>query len=399
MSTVRSEEEIVMRSKSILWIFLASLLIASLACSTPFGGDDTDVETEPDTGQVEATEVPPPVATEVPEFEEAPIDALQLWDSRDITSYKGEFIISFDGFTAGEATQGSLNMLMEMTTDPMAQHFILSLEGLDLGEEVEGFDLTDMEFYMVEDTMYANMGMGLGWLKFPGMTVDDFQDSVLLPEEFIDLPPTANRKLLPETVNGVRCWHYVIDDPSIFDETAQFETFEADAWVAVDGGYLVKLEMSATGTFSAEFNEGISLEEGSMDIVFNLLSINEPFTIELPEEALAAEDFGFGTDLLGDQEWTREDVPLPADAQIDLVMDGTVFFFTDLTVQETADFMTEQLSANGWTPVGEPFSSPDSFIGDFSKEAETLTLMINPNTEGELQTSGYLHSMLCPYGA
>jgi hypothetical protein len=59
-------------------------------------------------------------------------------------------------------------------------------------------------------------------------------------------------------------------------------------------------------------------------------------------------------------------------------------------VQETADFMTEQLSANGWTPVGEPFSSPDSFIGDFSKEAETLNLMINPNTEGELQTSGYL---------
>ena len=127
-----------------------------------------------------------------------------------------------------------------------------------------------------------------------------------------------------------------------------------------------------------------------MDIVFNLLSINEPFTIELPEEALAAEDFGFGDDLLGDQEWTREDVPLPADAQIDLVMDGTVFFYTDLTVQETADYMTVQLGANGWSPVGEPFSSPDSFIGDFAKEDETLTLMINPNTDGDLQTSGYL---------
>jgi hypothetical protein len=379
-----------MRRNSILWLFFASLLIAALACSTPFGGDDAVVDTEPDTGVVESTEVPKPVATEAAEFEEAPLDALQLWDSSEITSYKGEFIISFDGFTAGESTTGSMNMMMEVTTDPMAQHFILSMEGLDLGEEVEGFELTDMEFYMVENTMYANMGMGLGWLKFPGMTVDDFQDSVLLPEEFIDLPPTAKRKLLPETVNGVSSWHYVIDDPSAFDETAQFETFEADAWVAVDGGYLVKLELSATGTFSDQFNEGISLEEGSMDIVFNLLSINEAFTIELPEEALAAEDLGFGDDLLGDQEWTREDVPLPADAQIDLVMDGTVFFYTDLTIQETADYMSEQLGANGWSPVGEPFSSPDSFIGDFAKEDETLTLMINPNTDGDLQTSGYL---------
>jgi hypothetical protein len=305
-----------MRRNSILWLFFASLLIAALACSTPFGGDDAVVDTEPDTGVVESTEVPKPVATEAAEFEEAPLDALQLWDSSEITSYKGEFIISFDGFTAGESTTGSMNMMMEVTTDPMAQHFILSMEGLDLGEEVEGFELTDMEFY------------------------DDFQDSVLLPEEFIDLPPTAKRKLLPETVNGVSSWHYVIDDPSAFDETAQFETFEADAWVAVDGGYLVKLELSATGTFSDQFNEGISLEEGSMDIVFNLLSINEAFTIELPEEALAAEDLGFGDDLLGDQEWTREDVPLPADAQIDLVMDGTVFFYTDLTIQETADYMS-----------------------------------------------------------
>lgn len=378
-----------MRRKSMIWLFFVSLLIAALACSTPFGGDDADVDTGPDTSVPDPTEVPQAEPTDAPEFEEAAIDTLQLWDSSDITSYKGEFVITFDGFTAGEPTQGSMNMLMEVTTDPMAQHFVLSMEGFDLGEEVEGFELTDMEFYMVEETMYANMGMGLGWLKFPGMSVDDFQDSVLLPEEFIDLPPTANRKLLPETVNGVSCWHYVIDDPSMFDETAQFETFEADAWVAVDGGYLVKLELSATGTFTDEFNEGISLEEGSMTIVFNLLSINENFTIELPEEALAAEDFGFG-DLLGDQEWTREDVPLPADAQIDLVMDGTVFFYTNLTIQETADYMTEQLEANGWAPTGEPFSSPDSFIGDFSKEDETLTLMINPNVDGDLQTSGYL---------
>jgi hypothetical protein len=379
-----------MKRKSIYWLFIASLLIAVLACSPFSGGDDADVDTEPDTAEGGDTPVPQPEGDEESEFELAPIDALNLWDSADISSYRGEFIITFDGFTAGEQTQGSMSMLMEMTTVPLAQHFTLRMEGLDLGDDLEGLELTDLEFYMVENTMYASMGMGLGWIKIPGMTVEDFQDSVILPEEFVDLPPTANRKLLPEKVNGVSCWHYVIDDPSFFDEATEFDTFEADAWVAVDGGYLVKLDMTTTGTFADEFGEGISLDEGTMSIVFNLLSINEGFTIELPEEALAAGDFGLGDDFLGDQEWTREDVPMPEDAEIDLVLDGSVFFYTNLTVVETSDFMTEQLEANGWVQAGEAFSTEDSFIGDFTKETETLTLMINPDVDGEWLTSVYL---------
>jgi hypothetical protein len=379
-----------MRRKSFIWLFIASLVIAALACASPLGGDDSDDNTQSDTVEVVATKVPQAQATDEPAFELAPIDSLQLWNSEDISSYRGEFVISFDGLTAGEPMQGSMEMLMEMTTNPPAQHFTLSLEGLDLGEELEGLALTDMEFYMVEDTMYANMGMGLGWLKFPGTTVEDFQDTVILPEEFIDLPPTANRKLLPEKVNGVSCWHYVIDDPSMFDETAEFDSFEADAWVAVDGGYLVKMELSATGSFSDDFNEGISLEEGSMHIVFDLLAINEDFTIELPDEALAAEDFGLGGDFLGDQEWTREDVPLPEDASVDMVLDGTLFFFTNLTVEETADYMNEQLGANGWIPSGDAFSTADSFFGDFTKGDETLTLMINPDEGSDWLTSVYV---------
>ncbi len=81
---------------------------------------------------------------------------------------------------------------------------------------------------------------------------------------------------------------------------------------------------------------------------------------------------------------------MPEDAEIDLVLDGSVFFFTNLTVVETADFMTEQLEAYGWTQAGEAFSSEDSFIGDFSEAAETLTVMINPNVDGEWLTSVYL---------
>lgn len=379
-----------MRRKYYYWLFIASLLLAVLGCSSFSGGDDADVGSEPDTAEVEDAPIPQPIATEEPEFELAPIDTLNLWDSADISSYRGEFIITFDGLSAGEPMQGSMNMLWEMTTVPLAQHFTLSMEGLDLGDDLEGLELTDLEFYMVENTMYANMGMGLGWIKFPGLTVEDFQESIILPEEFVDLPPNANRKLLPAMVNGVSSWHYVIDDPSFFEDATRFDTFEADAWVAVDGGYLVKLDMTTTGTFTDEFNEGISMEEGTMSIVFNLLSINEDFTIELPEEALAADDFGLGGDFLGNQEWTREDVPLPEDAEIDLVMDGTVFFYTNLTVKETADFMTEQLDANGWAQAGEAFSSEDSFIGDFTKDTETLTLMINPNVDGEWLTSVFL---------
>lgn len=379
-----------MQRKHFIWLFMASLLITSLACAF-LGGDETEVATEAPPVEVKPTDVPLPEPTEEPELEESTIDTLQLWNSSDISSFRGEFTISFQGTTAGEPTQGSMSMFMETTSEPLAQHFTLSMQGLDLGEELEGLELTDMEFYMVDNTMYANMGMGMGWLKFPGMSIGDIEDMVIMPDDFVDMPPSANRKLLPETVNGVSCWHFVLDDPSLLGEATDFDTFMADAWIAVEGGYLVKMEVEATGDFTDDFGETISLEEGSMNIVFDLLSVNEDFTIVVPDEALAAEDFGLGTGSFGEQEWTREDVPLTADASVDLVMEGTVFFYTDLSVEEAANYMTGQLVANGWIEGSNTYVSEDSYFGDFSKDDETLTLMLNPNTDGtSYLTSGYL---------
>ena len=63
-----------MRRKYYFWLFIASLLIAVLACSPFSGGDDADVDTEPDSAELGDTPIPQPLESEESEFEVAPID-------------------------------------------------------------------------------------------------------------------------------------------------------------------------------------------------------------------------------------------------------------------------------------------------------------------------------------
>ena len=112
--------------------------------------------------------------------------------------------------------------------------------------------------------------------------------------------------------------------------------------------------------------------------IFNMRDVNEDFTIELPEEAASATDFGFDDSMSGGGEWTREDAPLPPDAEVDFAMEGMVSAYTNFAFTDAKDFMITQLEANGWVIQGEPWESEDSFWGDFEKEGETLSLMIDP---------------------
>jgi hypothetical protein len=116
-------------------------------------------------------------------------------------------------------------------------------------------------------------------------------------------------------------------------------------------------------------------------MILNMVDINADFTIELPEEAANASDFSLpGT--FGDEEWTREDVPLPEDVELDFAMEGMAQAYSAFALEDVVDFMTSQLESNGWVLDEEPFTTEDSYYGYFSKGDESLTLMIDFEEEG-----------------
>jgi hypothetical protein len=366
-----------MKRNFFLLVALCSLVLSSLACSSLFGGGDEE-EPSPVPSPAQATEVviQQPTATATPEFEEGSIDLDSIWNTMDINSYRGGFTMTFDGTSAGEAVNGSVSMTIEYTSEPPAQHMTISLQGYDISPELTGFD--SIEFYVMEDMSYMYMGEEMGWLAFPYEATESISDEFMSYQNFVDLPEKAKRKLLPENVNGVNAWHYVIDKEDLEEEIGTYDEMSADAWIAVDGGYLVKMDVTMSGSFASEDFGFQPMDEGTINIIFNMNDVNGNFTIELPPEALEVESFDLDGDLLGGGEWTREDVPLPDDAEIDFAAEGMVSLYTNLSYDEALEFMLTQLEANGWALKEEPWETEDSYFGDFLNEDETLTLMIDP---------------------
>jgi len=366
-----------MKRNTILLVVIFSLILSSFACSL-FGDKDEgngDTVTAP-TAQADSDQPDP----DAPEFEEATIDKDSIWNTLNIKSYRGNFTMTFDGTSDGEQTNGSMTMEIEFTSEPPAQHMSMTIDGYDLEPEMEGF--SEIEFYIIGDTGYMNLGMEDGWISFPNDPTDSVSDEFISYQDFVDLPDKAKRKLLPENVNGVMSWHYVIDEDDLEEGFSRYDEMDADLWIAVDGGYMVKMELTTTGTFIPdELGEQI-IDEGIMTVVFNMRDVNKNFTIELPEEAASATDFGFDEDMFGGGEWTREDAPLPVDAEIDFAMEGMVSATTNLAFADALEFMLTQLEANGWAIEGEPWESEASYMGDFVKEGETLNLMVNPASDG-----------------
>jgi hypothetical protein len=362
-------------------LVIMCLVCSSLACSLLNLGKDGEEGSPPPTEAISSEQEP------TAEFETAPLDEITAFDTSRIKSYRGEITMSFDGVSNGETVKGSVFMTIEMTSEPKASHFIMKMEGDSLGgEEI----IPEMEFYIVADKMYTKWGAEGSWMVLPAESEASIDDTFFSFQDISELPPNAQRKLLPESVNGVMCWHYVFDETDFPPEVIEFDRMNANLWISVDDGYMVKMDMTASGTFNQTEGEFQSMDEGTIHIVFDMKDVNQNFTIELPPEAASAEEFDLGGDLLGDMTWKRADVPLPEDAEIAYSYEQMVTAYTLLSVAEARDFMLTQLEGNGWTFNTVIYEEDDSYMADFTKGDETLTLMIDIAEDDGQKTSIFI---------
>lgn len=358
-------------------LMVFSLVCSSMACSILNRDKDTGAPPE---DQPEATIS----GAQDSEFEVAPLGDPKAFDASKFKSYRGEMTMTFDGTVDQQPVRGTISMTVMATSDPVASHLVMNVEG-NLPDMDE--DFSKFEVYIIEDKMYINLGGEDGWMVLPADPEDLSNDMFFSYQDITDLPPTAKRKLLPETVNGIRCWHYVVDETDLPPEDTEFDRMKADLWVSVEDGFVVKIDMTASGNFNKDGESEQPIDEGTIRMLFDIKDINAIFTIELPPEAASAEDFGFGEDLFGGMAWEREDVPLPDDAEVDFSLEQMVSASTSLTVDEARDFMLAQLEANGWTLNSVTYEDDESYFADFTKEDETLTIMVNISEDDPEKTS------------
>lgn len=343
---------------------------------------EAEAAAEEPTAAPEPTDTPepteaPPTDTPTPEPTEEPaeLDVSTLASSDSYTSYRSRVTITVAGIQDGEEIEQTLEFTLEETTDPRAQHIVMAGEGLG---DLESAGLDSIEMYTVEDTMY--MKMGEDWLSMPADEGGSFDDEMFTPETFTE--DTCGWKMEADTeVLGYEVHHYSVDRAGLeacatadmLDELGDVEVFDGDMYITIEGKYLVQMDVHFEGsgtTFFMGTTDGEELDEGTVDVHIEYWDINEPFVIEVPEEALASSG-------------APADIPVPPDATGQSNMFGMFTFQSALTPEELSDWYKAEMPNYGWTE-----DSAEEFGGmytlEFSQDSRKASFMITGDADSGL---------------
>jgi hypothetical protein len=236
-----------------------------------------------------------------------------------------------------------------------------------LGEETQEGTI---EMYLIEDTMY--MLMGDQWMSVPSTEEEIDPDAIITPDSLLsDLCGWKNEGR--EEINGVkvRHWSFTKED---YDECALLEDLTffgkltdagGDLYVAEDDNYVALMDIFYEGE---DLDLGLGqTEEGTtarrIEIHYEMTDVNEPFTIEVPAEALEASAL-------------PEDIPFPEDAADVTNAFGFIVFTSALGPEAVFEFYKVEMPDNGWTE--DSSEAVPGFWGlEYSKDGRSASIMIS----------------------
>jgi hypothetical protein len=386
---IANNKEVSMKNPKwlLIAVLLASLVLTVAACgaseptaapaptNTPI--PPTDTPAPPTDTPVPPTDTPEPTDTPIPPTEtpepveetgeELDLGALAM--PTDLTSYRMQMLMRVNGMEAGEEVSMVLDMSMEFTSEPPAQHALISMEGVEGAEE-----FGNIEMYIVEDTMY--MRLGEDWMSLPAEG-DPLSDIGAFSSDEMLADTCGWHRLEDTEVNDIQVQHWTFDKQDLeacatalqLEDLGELSEARGDLYIAAEENYLVRMEMVLEGNnMASALEEEGTLDEARIEILMDLSDINEPFTIELPEEAM-----GSGSGL-------PEDIPLIADAEEVTSLMGFITFMSPSTPEEVTDFYKIEMANNGWSEVSAE-EMAGMFLLEYLKDGRTASLMISEDSE------------------
>ena len=380
------------------WLLLV-VLLASLALSLAACGGDAETEpTSPpaekptEVSQAELTEEPtmeptqapeptapptepPPEPTDTPEVEEEEeveeeLDTSSLSSASDLSSYRSTMHVTMTTDMDGQEEEQTIEMIIEYTSEPPAQHIVMS--GAIEGPEGEG---GTVEMYLVEGTMY--MKMEDQWLSLPATEEDIDSDAFISADAMLE-DLCGWKKEGKDEIDGVDVVHWTLSKEDIDEclppedlaDMGDLSQATGDLYIAEDDNYVVLMEM----TFEGE-DLDMDLEDTEetakvvrMTVHYEATDVNEPFTIEVPAEAAESSSL-------------PDDIPVPEGASGINNMFGMISFTAETPPQEVFDFFQEQMPNNGWTEASAEAMS-GLWMLEFTKDGRTASIMISEDDSG-----------------
>ena len=271
-----------------------------------------------------------------------------------LKSYKSRLYMSFSGKDAqGQAVNNSWDMEEAFIVDPPAQR-VKWTSSEQKGDEPA--TITGYEMINIGQTAYS-------------ITQDASGTPTCMAISSADAtPPTSSlsadmwgsvsdaKYVGTDAVNGVRTKHYSWKEGSL--ATFGFGSGKGETWVAVDGGYVVKQRIEATG-------KGIWLagadQEGTTTWEYDVTDANGSFTIEPPAGCESA----------------AGDIPVMADATDKATIGDLVTYTSASAFADVVSFYKTEMAKAGWQPSGTPTEMECLAMLEFTKENKTAALSIS----------------------
>lgn len=367
----------------VVFLLLLSLLVS--ACGSEPTPLPTDTPLPPMDTPVPPTDTPMPTPSPTPE----PLDPSSLVPPEDLDSYLFTEEVLWEG-TAPDDSEASFQTttIIEYVREPAAMHLGVTSNDPEtaMALELMGTEGDTMDMYIIEGSIY--MPVFGSWMLISldaPASMMDLSEMPFNPEDISFGGLYTMTQWLEqaeyegeETYNGLEVAHYSFDETA-FDLDllpAGMEVAEASGnlYLTVEDGYLVHMDMTLSGTNLGLSTEAVesTLAEGSLEYTADLSSINEPITIELPEEVVQA---------------TRlpEDIPLPEDASqwmaVDFMDVRAFAFVSDSPAADVADFYRTEMVENGWT---ESSATEDAGAYAFTYVLEDRSVELEIETDAEL---------------
>jgi hypothetical protein len=159
-----------------------------------------------------------------------------------------------------------------------------------------------------------------------------------------------------ENVNGVETKHYVWKEGAL--APFGFSLGKGETWVAVDGEYVVRQKVEATG--KDVFMAGTD-EEGTTTWQWDVTDANGSFEIVAPEGC----------------ESGAKDLPIMIDAMDLLTMGDSINYNSSSPFADIVNFYKDEMPKAGWQLNGTPTEMEGLATFEYTKEGNTATVFIS----------------------
>jgi len=285
----------------------------------------------------------------------------------DLSSYRANLILEFEGSLKGEPAVGKIESLTEVRQQPPARRLYLKTE---LITPTTGLASGVADLFETEDMLAVKKPGEDGWLAFSYAAGRGEQPSLSelglsRPDQLILLPLTVSTPPRIETMNGMSAQHYIFSENDLPDSNIVVERAEGELWVAKPGDFLIQYIISASLRIQPPLPDPHLFDQAQLRLRYALTDINQELSITPPD---------IDTIMARNQ---LAQLPRLPDAQIVAVFPTLVEYTSVISPISATLFYRDQLTDLDWAENSADIFEEKARL-NYGKEGQSVTILITP---------------------